>query len=72
MADHGVKAAVHAMGLGAIPDTPEEQAKRQKRMARFQEATQPEATEVSTPLLPLLASQDMLGKLNPALLPLME
>ena len=47
------------MGLGAIPDTPEEQAKRQKRMARFQEATQPEAIEVSTPLLSLLAAENM-------------
>ena len=30
---------LHAGGLAAIPDSTEEQAKRQKRMARFQKAT---------------------------------
>ena len=38
-----LRASVFAAGLGAIPDTAEEQAKRQKRMARFQAVEQPAA-----------------------------
>ena len=55
----------HTAGLGAIPDSPEERAKRQKRMARFQDAEPSASPEVVLPspsqwthLYPLLKSDD--------------
>ena len=41
----------HTAGLGAIPDSPEERAKRQKRMARFQDAEPSESPVVVFPFI---------------------